>query len=56
MDKKEQKFVCYSSNGRKLGILTLKLNSDDLRQLFMDNKEIIKSKYPGTAFIKRKRR
>lgn len=48
----ERTYVCYNSFRRKLGIIKLKSNSDDLKEIFIDNKILIKDKYPGTAFIK----
>jgi len=33
----ERTYVCYSSFRRKLGIIKLKSNSDDLKEIFIDN-------------------
>lgn len=47
-------YVCYNARSVKLGIIELKSNSTDVRKVFLDNKDIIKKTFPGTAFIKLK--
>lgn len=51
MDKRKR-YVCYNSKGLKLGFIMLNANLDNHRLVFIDNKVLIKKKFPGTAFIK----
>ncbi|HGY2803560.1 TPA: hypothetical protein ACX14B_005659 [Citrobacter freundii] len=47
-----KKYACYKSSSVKLGFIYLNSNSENLREIFMENKVEIKRKFPGSAFIK----
>lgn len=49
---KRRRYACYNSKGVKLGLIILNSNHDNHRLIFLENKSMIKQKYPGTAFIK----
>lgn len=46
-------FVCYKTSGLKLGVISITTDLTDPKEVFRINKEAIKRKYPGTAFIKK---
>lgn len=49
---KRKRYACYNSKGLKLGFIELNANCENYRLIFIENRIIIKKKYPGTAFIK----
>ncbi|EDH8415568.1 hypothetical protein CB740_17305 [Salmonella enterica subsp. enterica serovar Enteritidis] len=46
------KYDCYNGQGRKLGYVLLDGEGKGLRDIFIENKAVIKAYYPGTVFIK----
>jgi len=50
--KNTKKFDCYNFKGLKLGVISIDTELENIRDIFLQHKTLIKAQYPGTAFIK----